>query len=102
MLHVRFAILARHHAAHLSHLFHVRREPGAKVSQDQPRGSDGHGPQRKVEVDCADLAKEGDGGQAVADGLPRRLDSAEQGGVADDFLFAFGQVRDDEVPFCLC
>lgn len=60
------------------------------MSQDQPRGSDGHGPQRKVEVDCTDLAKEGDGGEAVADGLPCRLDSTQQRSVADNFFFAFG------------
>lgn len=94
MLRRRVPVLARHNPAGLLHAL----LPGAEVPEHQPRGRDGDGPQSKVEVDGADLAEERERGEAVADGLPGRLGAAEERGVADDFLLALGEVRDDEVP----
>lgn len=98
LLGIRLAVLTRHNGADLSDLLLVRFQSGAEMPQDKPRRPDGDGPQRKIEVDGAHLAKDCEGSEAVADGLPRRLDAAEECCITDDLLLALGQIRDDEVP----
>lgn len=56
----------------------------ADVPQHHPGGDDGDGPQGKVHVHTAVFRKDGQGLQAVAEGLPRGLGAPQEGGVPDD------------------
>lgn len=69
----------------------------AKVAQDEPSREDGHSPESEVEVGATDLGKKIERGQTVADGLPGRLGTTQEGREVDNVLLGDGQVCDDEV-----